>query len=57
MCLNGHKPYCQTQNQSAIEKAKIDCAEKLFNSLSTANVKYHKVTSYQDLIDGMNAVR
>ena len=41
---------------SAIEKAKIECAEKLFNSISTANVKYHKVATYQDLIDGMNAV-
>ncbi len=41
---------------SAIEKAKINCAEKLFNSISTANVKYHKVTTYQDLIDGMNAI-
>lgn len=40
---------------SAIERAKIDCAEKLFNSISTANVKYHKVATYQDLIDGMNA--
>ncbi len=39
---------------SAIEKAKIDCAEKLFNSISTANVKYHNVTTYQDLIDEMN---
>ena len=42
---------------SAIEKAKISCAEKLFNSISTSNVKYHKVTTYQDLIDEMNAVR
>ena len=33
-----------------------DCAEKLFNSISTANVKYHKVATYQDLIDGMNAI-
>jgi len=41
---------------SAIEKAKIECAEKLFNSISTTNVKYHKVATYQDLIDGMNAV-
>ncbi|WP_455670883.1 type III restriction-modification system endonuclease [Phocaeicola faecalis] len=41
---------------SAIEKAKISCAEKLFNTISTANVKYHKVTTYQDLIDEMNAV-
>ena len=35
---------------SAIERAKIDCAEKLFNSISTANVKYHKVAIYQDLM-------
>ena len=42
---------------SAIEKAKISCAEKLFNSISTSKVKYHKVTTYQDLIDEMNAVR
>ena len=41
---------------SAIERAKIDCVEKLFNSISTANVKYHKVATYQDLIDGMNAI-
>ena len=41
---------------SAIEKAKFSCAEKLFNSISTANVKYHKVTTYQDLIDEMNAI-
>ena len=32
-------------------------AEKLFNSISTANVKYHKVATYQDLIDGMNAAQ
>ena len=41
---------------SAIEKAKIECAEKLFNTISTANVKYHKVTSYQDLLDGMHSL-
>ena len=41
---------------SAIERAKIDCAEKFFKSISTANVKYHKVATYQDLIDGMNAI-
>ena len=56
MCQNGHKPYYLTLILSAIEKAKIECAEKLFNSISTTNVKYHKVATYQDLIDGMNAV-
>ena len=41
---------------NAIERAKIECAEKLFNEMSTANVKYHKVATYQDLIDGMNVI-
>ncbi|MBQ8672967.1 MAG: DEAD/DEAH box helicase family protein [Bacteroides sp.] len=45
-----------TMDLSAIEKAKIECAEKLFNSISTAKVKYHKVASYQDLMDAMQAV-
>ena len=38
---------------SKIENAKIDCARKLFNSLSTAKVRYHRVTSYNDLLDEM----
>ena len=42
---------------NAIERAKIECAEKLFNEMSTSNVKYHKVATYQDLIEEMNAVR
>ncbi len=42
---------------NALEKAKIACAEKLYNSLSTSHVKYHKVATYQDLIDAMHAVR
>ncbi len=37
-----------------VELAKIECAEKLFNSISTATVKYHKVTSYNDLLDEMS---
>lgn len=41
---------------NAVERAKIDCAEKLFNSISTHNIRYHKVATYQDLIDAMNAV-
>lgn len=36
-----------------VEKAKIECAEKLYSSISTAKVKYHKVTSYSDLLDEM----
>lgn len=37
-------------------RANIDCAEKLFNSICTVNVKYHKVATFQDLIDGINAI-
>ena len=41
---------------NAIENAKIDCCTKLFKEISTDNVRYHKATTYQDLIDEMNAV-
>jgi type III restriction enzyme len=34
---------------SAIENAKIACAEQLFNHLSTDQVRYHKVASFADL--------
>lgn len=37
-----------------IEQAKIDCAKKLFNEISTENVKYHDVDSYQSLLDIMD---
>lgn len=40
---------------NAIENAKIDCCTQLFKEMSTDNVKYHKVTCYQDLIDAMTA--
>lgn len=39
-----------------IEKAKISCARKLFNEISTENVKYHDVDSYQHLLDVMKAL-
>lgn len=42
---------------NAIERAKIECAEKMFNTMSTANVKYYKVASYQDLIDSMSSLK
>lgn len=37
----------------AVEKAKIKCAERLFNDVSTSKVRYHKVDSYQTLLDIM----
>lgn len=36
-----------------IEKAKIECAKKLFNEISTTGVKYHDVDSYKTLMDVM----
>ena len=39
-----------------IEKAKIGCAEKLFNSISTSKVRYHTVDSYQTLLDIMKSM-
>ena len=47
----------QSMQLNAIENAKIDCASQLFNEMSTENVKYHKVTCYQDLIDAMTATK
>lgn len=39
-----------------VEQAKIGCAKKLFNNLSTSNVRYHEVDSYQALLDAMKAM-
>lgn len=39
-----------------IEKAKISCAKKLFNEMSTSKVKYHDVDSYQSLLDIMSSI-
>ncbi len=39
-----------------IEQAKIQCAKKLFNELSTSKVKYHDVDSYQSLLDIMQGL-
>ena len=43
-------------NIKPIEKAKIDCAKKLFNELSTSHVKYHNVDNYQNLLAVMNTL-
>ena len=39
-----------------IEQAKISCAKKLFNEISTSKVKYHDVDSYQSLLNIMNSI-
>ena len=40
-----------------IEKAKISCARKLFNDLSTSKVRYYDVDSYQSLLDKMSTLK
>ena len=44
----------ETLNLKPIEKAKIDCARKLFHKLSSADVVYDSVDSYQHLLDIMD---
>lgn len=39
-----------------VEQAKIDCAKKLFNKMSTSKVRYEYVTNYGDLLDKMNGM-
>jgi type III restriction enzyme len=39
----------KTMDITPIESAKIACAERLFNELSSSNVRYHKVASFEDL--------
>lgn len=39
-----------------IEKAKILCAKKLFNEISTENIKYHDVENYQNLLSVMKSL-
>ena len=43
----------ESLNLRPIEQAKISCAKKLFNEMSTSNVKYHDVDSYQNLLSVM----
>ena len=45
----------ESMQLNAIENAKIECCKKLFDEMSTAKVRYHKVTCYQDLIDAMTS--
>ncbi len=46
----------ESLNLRPIEQAKISCAKKLFNEMSTSKVKYHDVDSYQSLLRIMNAI-
>lgn len=46
----------ESLNLRPIEQAKISCAKKLFNEMSTSNVKYHDVDSYQSLLNIMDSL-
>lgn len=43
-------------NLRPIEQAKISCAKKLFNEMSTSQVRYHDVDSYQSLLNVMKSM-
>ncbi len=42
-----------TLELSGVENAKIACAKKLFNEMSTSDVRYHNVATYDDLLEVM----
>ena len=42
-----------TLELSDVENAKIACAKKLFNEMSTSDVRYHNVATYEDLLEVM----
>lgn len=46
----------ESLNLRPIEQAKISCAKKLFNEMSTSKVKYHDVDSYQSLLEVMKTL-
>ena len=46
----------ESLNLKPIEQAKIRCAKKLFGELSTEDVVYHDVDTYQHLLDVMEAI-
>ena len=39
------------------ELAKIACAKKLFNEMSTSKVRYHEVTDYETMLDVINGLK
>ena len=46
----------ETMELRGVEKAKIACAKKLFNEISTGEVRYAAVGSYEDLLDKMQGI-
>jgi type III restriction enzyme len=46
----------ESLNLKPVEQAKISCARRLFNELSTSKVRYEAVDNYQHLLAVMNAI-
>ena len=46
----------ESMQLKGIERAKIDCAKKLFNSVSTSKVRYHEVNGYNEMLDAINSL-
>ena len=46
-----------SMNLKGAEIAKIECAKKLFNEISTDKVRYHEVTDYQNMLDEINSMK
>lgn len=47
----------ESLNLRPIEKAKLDCATKLFNEISTSNVRYAHIDSYERLLSIMDSIK
>lgn len=45
-----------TLDLSGVEATKIACAKKLFNQISTSQVRYYNVATYGDLLNVMNGI-
>ena len=45
----------ESMDLRGIEGAKIECAKKLFNNISTSKVRYDVVNDYQNLLAVVNS--
>ena len=45
-----------SMNLKGAEMAKIECAKKLFNSVSTGKVRYHEITDYDTMLNVINSL-
>lgn len=46
----------QSMDLKGAERAKIECAKKLFNNVSTSKVRYHEVTDYDTMLNVINSL-